>query len=371
MTDPLDDAAPDAALARRLRDDHEAARRLEELRRTAYGRDGSTAPLVEVPADLRARTGYDEAELPAPLVALLAEEARLVDEGQALLAAERPAHAATPSAAAPEADPDPAPAPDADADADADGTPRAPDPSARRLLLRPGALAGAAAGILLVIGLGVASTAGAFDDPTAASPTTAPGATSTPRGQAMGTPDGRRVSPVPAFTATPPPHTPASEEEMPEAYRREADSSWELFSTLADGGAVRPDVTLERVVSEEDFPDQQVECLRSEGIEASVVGGGGITYDDGDPIAIWSCQARFPMEQPEPLDDAELAYLHDYIVSFLLPCYAVEGEPYTGPVPSREDFIAEARASYPWSPTPDRMTGALSSRCPSQPPGMG
>jgi hypothetical protein len=362
MTDPLDDPAPDAALARRLRDDPEAARRLEELRATAYGRDGSTAPLVEVPADLRARTGYDEAELPAPLVALLAEEARLVDEGQALLAAEQPARAATEAATVPEA---------AAVVADADGTPRATDPSTRRRLLRPGALAGAAAGILLVIGLGVASTAGAFDDPTAASPTTAPGATSAPRGQAMGTPDGRRVSPVPAFTATPPPHTPASEEEMAEAYRREADSSWELFSSLVDGGAVRPDVTLERVVSEDDFPDQQVECLRSEGIEASVIGGGGITYEDGDPVAIWSCQARFPMEQPEPLDDAELAYLHDYIVSFLLPCYAVEGEPYTGAVPSSEDFIAEARASYPWSPIPDRMTGALSARCPSQPPGMG
>jgi hypothetical protein len=93
--DPFSDAArsddADArALARRLRDDPAATRRLDELRRAAFGRDGSTAPLVEVPAPLRARTGVDAVELPVPLVALLAEEARLTDEGAGLLAADAP-----------------------------------------------------------------------------------------------------------------------------------------------------------------------------------------------------------------------------------------------------------------------------------------
>ncbi|MFS4506986.1 hypothetical protein ACMA46_12190 [Clavibacter sp. Sh2141] len=95
--DPRFDAADARALARRLRDDPEAAARLTGLRRAAYGRGGSTAPLVEVPAPLRARTGVDALELPGPLVALLAEEARLTDEGVGLLAGDAPAPASTPT----------------------------------------------------------------------------------------------------------------------------------------------------------------------------------------------------------------------------------------------------------------------------------
>ncbi|CAQ02584.1 hypothetical protein ACR8AL_00040 [Clavibacter sepedonicus] len=359
MTDPLD--APDAALTRRLRDDPAAAHRLEELRRAAYGRDGSTAPLVEVPADLRARTGYDEARLPAPLVALLVEEARLVDEGAALLAAERPVVAAMEATTAPEADAEP----------DADGTPPAPGPSARRRL-RPGVLAGAAAGILLVIGIGVASTAGAFDDRTSASPPTsedvgsAVTATSTPRGQAMGTPDGRRGSVVPDFTADPPVEVPQTEAELAEDLRVRADRAWGLVLEQQPD-AVRPDVRMERLVDEAEFIDQQVACLREAGVTASVIGQDSYSLTDADPVAVYACQVRFPQREAGPRTDAELAYIHDYYLSFLLPCYAAEGEPYVGEVPAVDDFIAAVRAERPWTPFPDGMDEQLAAACPVLP----
>lgn len=384
-----DRAADDDALARRLRDDDAATRRLDDLRGAAYGRDAFAAPLVAVPAVLREATGIEDAALPAPLIALLTEEARLVAEGRALLDGERraspsPARAAV-TAAAGSAGPASADADadaDSDADADADASAAAeppttapaaqPDdapPARADRRIRPGVLVAAVTAALALGGLLGASGSGLLDDavpaaaPTASSPADGRGS----RVEAMGTPDGRRASAVPPFTASPPPHVSATDEEMAAVYRREADASWEL---LASGvpGAVRPEVALERVVSEEDFPEQQVECLRAAGIEASVVGGGGITYQDADPVEVWSCYARFPMQQPDPRTDAELAYEHDYLVSFLLPCYAVAGRPYTDAVPGREEYVARAKAGDPWLPTPDGMDGALSSRCPAQPP---
>ncbi|MBP2459002.1 hypothetical protein ABID70_001571 [Clavibacter michiganensis] len=362
MTDPL--GAPDAALARRLRDDPEAARRLEELRRAAYGREGSTAPLVEVPAALRARTGYEELELPAPLVALLAEEARLVDEGAALLAAERPVVAAA----------DAAEASDASDPSDDGRTTDDPVPApSRRRALRSGPLAGLVAGVLVLAGLGVASAAGAFDaGRTTASPPTsedvgsAVASTATPRGQAMGTPDGRRGSAVPDFTADPPVRIPPTDAEVAEGLRVRADQAWEsVLEQQPD--AVRPDVPMERVVDAADYVEQQVACLRDAGITASVIGQDSYSLTDADPVTVYTCQVRFPQRDAGPRTDAELAYIHDYYLAFLIPCYAAEGKPYVGDIPAVDDFIADVRAERPWTPFPDAMDERLAAACPVLP----
>jgi hypothetical protein len=371
----VDGASDDAALARRLRDDADAARRLSGLRRAAYGRAGSAAPLAPVPAGLRAATGIEDPVLPTPLLELLGEEARLVAEGRALLdreagdaaaALRREIHGSEGRGSAEHADA--RAGTDTDADTDRDADTRRPRPPR---LVRPGVLVAAVAAALVVGGFVGASASGLRDhaDPGAGA-TASPDGSRGSRVEAMGTPNGRRASALPPFTASPPPHVSATDAEVAEAYRREADASWEMFSAGIPG-AVRPDVSLERVMSEEDFPAQQVECLTSEGVEASVVGGGGITYEDGDPVKVWACQARFPMQQPDPRTDAELAYQHDYIVSFLLPCYAVEGSPYTDAVPGREEYVARAKAGDPWFPFPDDIDGALSSRCPAQPPAWG
>ncbi|WP_043675341.1 hypothetical protein [Clavibacter michiganensis] len=345
----------DAALARRLRDDPEAARRLEELRRTAFGREGSAAPLVALPADLRARTGYDDTELPAPLVALLAEEARLVDEGAVLLAAERPAAGVAAAEAEAVADePDDAPAP-------------------RRTRTR-GGLAAIIAGVVVIAGIGAASASGALDvggGTAASSPTSEGGdpaatATATPRGQAMGTPDGRRGSVVPDFTADPPVRVPPTDAELAEDLRIRADRAWGLVLEQQPD-AVRPDVQVERVVDEEDFIDQQIACLRDAGITASVIGQDSYSLTDADPVTVYSCQVRFPQREAGPRTDAELAYIHDYYVSYLIPCYAAEGEPYFGEVPAVDDFIAAVRAERPWTPFPDTMDEQLARACPVLP----
>ncbi|MBM7026195.1 hypothetical protein JS515_10555, partial [Clavibacter sp. DM3] len=81
------------ALRRRLRDDPGAAASLDGLRRAAYGRaaDEEPPPPDATPPDATpptAGTHADADALPAPLVALLAAEARLVEEGRRLLAAE-------------------------------------------------------------------------------------------------------------------------------------------------------------------------------------------------------------------------------------------------------------------------------------------
>ncbi len=356
MTDPLD--APDDALARRLRDDPDAARRLEELRRRAYGRDGSTAPLVEVPADLRARTGYDAVELPAPLVALLAEEARLVDEGAALLASERPA--ADPARAAQE---------HAGAEAGDDAEAAAP----RRPRGR-GVLVMVVAGLVVLAGLGTAAATGSLDaGSTASTPPTAEGvgsavtSTATPRGQAMGTPDGRRGTVVPDFTADPPVRVPMTDAELAESLRVRADQAWSLVLEQQPD-AVRPDARMERVVDdEEDHAEQQVACLRDAGVTAFTEGQSSFSITDGDPVAVYACSVRFPLRDSGGRTDAELAYIHDYYVSYLIPCYAAEGRPYVGEVPAVDDFIADVRAERPWTPFPDAMSDGLAAACPVLP----
>ncbi|MFS4506985.1 hypothetical protein ACMA46_12185 [Clavibacter sp. Sh2141] len=387
-------ARDDTALARRLRDDEVAGGELAALRRDAYGRAVNDARLVPVPDELRRVTGIEDPALPAPLVALLTEEARLVAEGRALLDGDRLA-ARIERGDGPIDDPRTGPAPadsvphegahaSGGADAHADSVPHASGgadahaaalnpqtgrPGPRPLRRRTVVAVVTAALVIGALGGTVASDMRDAADPATATGTSA-GDGRGSRVEAMGTPDGRRpsaASALPAFTAPPPPHVAATEEELAAAYRQEADINWRVW-TEGVPDAVRPDVALERVVSEEDFPEQQVACLAAAGIRAEAMGDGGITYQDGDPVAIWACHTRFPMQLPDPLTDAELAYRHDYIVSFVLPCYAVEGSPYMDAVPAREDFVARARSGAPWFPYPNGMDNALLERCPSEPP---
>jgi hypothetical protein len=358
MIDPLDAPdAPEAALARRLRDDPDAARRLEELRHAAYSREGSTAPLVEVPDALRARTGYGDAQLPAPLVALLAEETRLADEGAALLAAVRAAADSMPAA---------------EAGADA-GTDAVDDPHDAPAPRRRAALMAAIVGVVVLAGLGTASAMGALDaGRTGATTSSSAGgdpaatATATPRGQAMGTPDGRRGSVVPDFTADPPVPIPQTAAELAETLRVRADQEWRLVLDQQPD-AVRPEVQMERLVDAEDHLDQQIACLRDAGITAFREGQDSYSLTDADPVTVYTCQVRFPQREAGPRSDAELAYIHDYYLSYLIPCYAAEGSPYVGDIPAVDDFIATVRAERPWIPFPDAMDEQLAAACPVLP----
>jgi hypothetical protein len=65
-----------------------------------------------------------------------------------------------------------------------------------------------------------------------------------------------------------------------------------------------------------------------------------------------------------------LAYVHDYYVSYLIPCYASEGEPYEGEVPDTAAFVAGSRSGEYWSPLPTQLDPMLQSRCPEVPPAM-
>jgi hypothetical protein len=306
------DDADARALARRLRDDPAATRRLDELRRAAFGRDGSTAPLTEVPAPLRARAGVDAVELPEPLVALLAEEARLTDEGAGLLAGDAPTPASTASTgSAAVGGADPAAADPTDdrstvtkADADARETPSAPPPRRRR----PVPLAAVAAGLLLLAGLGSAAASGTFDvtgrdgraadaGRSSAGSDGADAPTTPPRGQAMGTPDGRRGSAVPDFSADPPVPLPSGGEADASA---RADAEWAaVLARVPD--AVRPDVRPELTVPADRWLEQHAACLRASGVDVGVVDpetDARLSASEVDPVLAYACSVRFPAAEP-------------------------------------------------------------------------
>ncbi|WP_445443984.1 hypothetical protein [Clavibacter sp. km1a] len=344
-----DDPTPDAALHRRLRDAPGAAERLAGLRRAAYGRDGSHDGAAE---------------------ALLAEEARLVDEGRRMLADESEARTEpTPGPPTP-AEPAPGPpTPDPPTPRRAPLTrttrDRAPLAHARRLL-RPGPVAAAAVAICVVAGLGSASASGLLSDDDSwrnQEPTSTPGPPSTP--------DPRIGQPVPAFTAEPP--DPFTEQltaaQTAEALREQGDALWRNTASTSPG-AVRPDVATERVIPDADWLAQHAACLREAGVDVTLIGTGPdqrLSDAEIDPVVDYSCSVRFPRAPAGPLTDPALAYLHDYFVSFLIPCYASEGEPYEDEVPDRATFVARARSGDWWQPTPSSDHRMLESLCPSAP----
>ncbi len=183
----------------------------------------------------------------------------------------------------------------------------------------------------------------------------------------MGTPDGRRGSVVPDFTADPPVRVPMTDAELAESLRVRADQAWSLVLEQQPD-AVRPDARMERVVDdEEDYAEQQVACLRDAGVTAFTEGQSSFSITDGDPVAVYACSVRFPLRDSGGRTDAELAYIHDYYVSYLIPCYAAEGRPYVGEVPAVDDFIADVRAERPWTPFPDAMSDGLAAACPVLP----
>ncbi|OUE13800.1 serine/threonine-protein kinase [Clavibacter michiganensis] len=352
MTTP---GSPADALGRRLRDDPDAARALDALRRAAYGREDGDAPSVEVPVEVRLAAGVEVDALPAPLVALLVAEHRLVGEGRELLAADA---RATPRASD-----------DVPTESEETADPRAHPLAPRRRRLRPGPVAAVLAGGLLVVGLGTASAAGLLADDDSwrsQDPTSTPGQPSTP--------DPRTGTPVPAFTAEPPAELreDLTDVETAQALRERADFLWDRV-LLERPDAVRPDLPVERVLDGEEWVRQQAACLGESGVRVQVIGTGEDTRlgaHSADVAVEYACSVRFPTTPGGPLTDAALGWLHDYYVDFLIPCYASEGEPFEGEVPDREAFIASSRAGDPWQPYVETRDGALESRCPQAPVGL-
>jgi len=358
-------ASPAEALRRRLRGDPGAARALDALRRAAYGRADGDAPLVAVPEGIRRDSAIEDDALPAPLVALLVEEHRLVAEGRDLLAADARATAeaappSRPAAAPPAADVSPVAAVET---ADPRARPRAPH---RRRILRPGPVVAVLAGALLVAGLGTASASGLLSDDDSwrsQEPTSTPGPPSTP--------DPRVGMPVPRFTAEPPAqqYEELTESATAQRLQERADSSWETLRSL-EPGLPRPNATLERVVEGDDWVRAQAACLQQAGVDVRVIGvDEDLRLSDytAPSATSYACDVRFPMRPQSPLTTEALAYLHAYYVDFLIPCFASEGAADEGDVPDLARFIARERAGDPWFPEASSHDGAIAFRCPQVP----
>jgi hypothetical protein len=191
--------------------------------------------------------------------------------------------------------------------------------------------------------------------------------TSSPRAASTSSPE-VRAAPPPPFTALPPVDAPLTAEETAKALEASAAANWETAKSTVPG-AVRPDVSVERIVSADEWGEQQVACLAEAGIAASS-SRDGFSYTGGDPIAAYACTVRFPTRPEPPPSDAMLAYVHDYYVSYLIPCYASEGEPYEGEVPDTAAFVTGSRSGDRWSPLPTQLDPMVQSRCPEVPPAM-
>lgn len=122
------------------------------------------------------------------------------------------------------------------------------------------------------------------------------------------------------------------------------------------------DVEFERYISPDEYAAVMVPCLTEQGIPATPLGDGGISFGDIEPEqgqlqreGMYRCSARFPVHPlfADPLDEDQLRRLYEYLVDDLAPCLEREGYS-TPPPPSLEAFMSSY--SDPdadvWSPYP-------------------
>lgn len=118
-----------------------------------------------------------------------------------------------------------------------------------------------------------------------------------------------------------------------------------------------PYVAALRLIKPEEYPHAQIECLGSQGWQATLSDDGeGVAYPEvGDAaqagnlsLAIYTCAARYPLSPvyTQEATASQLAYLYEYYVDELMPC--LRSLQYTVvDVPSEQVFI---ESDGMWSP---------------------
>lgn len=181
-------------------------------------------------------------------------------------------------------------------------------------------------------------------------------------------------------TATPLPPGP-TDADIAEYYAAVADAHWEA---LGFGPAVeRPATPAIRFSSPESWAASVAGCMNAAGFDEYSAQGGSLTITEPDPnpsteqkLASFTCELSFQPVAPPGLilSAAQLEYVYDYYLRFLVPCLGLQGESIDD-VPSREAFLAQSVIG-PWSPYWSIVTRdaekfeRLRIECPAMPPGL-
>ena len=157
------------------------------------------------------------------------------------------------------------------------------------------------------------------------------------------------------------------------------DSKWSPVATEYPE-AIRPEVTMMVTVSDHDWPDAMVECLRSAGIVAHVVNGNAVYGSAGQTplevaVGFYSCEVGHPAESQVAsyFTPAQSAALYDYYLGVVRPCLLTAGAP-SPASPDRSAVVGLAGLAgwnpyqVIWTSTITAQTRSyLEQRCPPTP----
>ncbi|GAB3606801.1 hypothetical protein GCM10027413_22100 [Conyzicola nivalis] len=173
-----------------------------------------------------------------------------------------------------------------------------------------------------------------------------------------------------------------TEADVDRYYDAIADAHWNALGF--DPAVPRPDIEI-GFTTAETWAEQVARCLNEAGFDGySEQGGTLLVTGDAtnleqsaeEKLANYRCQIAHQVRPVagQILSAAQLEYVYDYYVRFLVPCLEARGEEITD-MPDRESFLAESFVGA-WSPywssiSADREEFArLRVECPPMPPGI-
>ena len=107
-------------------------------------------------------------------------------------------------------------------------------------------------------------------------------------------------------------------------------------------------------------PSVWVRCLNESGWEATLVEGGGILFPQdlsqeqrpAYSVAEFTCIAQYFRDpnHSQTLTQEQYGVIHDYWLSWMMPCIEGQGYGFSGEIPTREAFVASAEPFGWWDP---------------------
>lgn len=155
--------------------------------------------------------------------------------------------------------------------------------------------------------------------------------------------------------SAPPPPPPLPPDEEYSLYLSSIEAEWDFI--LEDfPEAVKPDVSFEHFVTDDEYDGVMLECLNGQGVPAEL-GEHGVSVhmpsgtEETYRVAWYACNVRFPLSPNEslPYTEDELQYIYRYWVEQLTPCLVAEGYD-IGAAPTYSEFRARWWTDDTWSP---------------------
>ncbi len=174
-----------------------------------------------------------------------------------------------------------------------------------------------------------------------------------------------------------------TEADVAKYYEAVADAHWAGLGLGA--GVERPETPSIQFSTQEDWAASVARCMNDAGFDFYSAQGGALTVTGDlsgptdtveEKVAGYVCQLSY---QPEAVDGqilsrAQLDYVYDYYLRFLIPCLGSRGER-VADIPDRASFVAESGIG-PWNPYWAVMTDSQDAfeesraQCPPMPPGL-